>query len=127
MQEILDRLSRTARTVPGLRLLAMHGSRARGDAHGRSDWDFAYLAADGFDELALRAALAHALKTDDIDVADLARAGGLLRYRVAREGIALYEHVDDAFENFCYQATIFWLDAQDIIRSAHADVLGGLG
>jgi predicted nucleotidyltransferase len=68
------------RLFPQLRLLVMHGSRARGDAHAGSDWDFAYLAGEGFDELGLRAALTRTLGTDAVDVVDLERAGAVLRY-----------------------------------------------
>lgn len=38
-------IAELAATMPGLGLLVLHGSRARGDAHQRSDWDFAYLRA----------------------------------------------------------------------------------
>ncbi len=127
MQRVPDSLSQAALGLPDLRLLVMHGSRARGDAHERSDWDFAYLGAPGFDEMSLRATLARVLNTDNVDVADLARAGGLLRYRVARDGVPVYESVARTFEDFCYEAILFWLDAQHVVREAHADVLEGLG
>jgi len=76
---------------PELRLLLLHGSRARGDAHEQSDWDFAYLAGRQLDELGLRSALSRALGTDRIDLVDLARAGGLVRYRAARDGKLVIE------------------------------------
>jgi hypothetical protein len=62
-----------------------------GDAHSGSDWDFAFVAGPGFDELGLRAALARALHTDAIDLADLQRAGAVLRYQVARDGQPVLE------------------------------------
>ena len=67
----------------------MHGSRARGDARADSDWDFAYLAAPETDVPVLYRDLALALETDAVDLANLATAGGLLRYRAARDGLRL--------------------------------------
>lgn len=55
----------------------LHGSRARGDAHAASDWDFAYRASAGLDELGLRAALVMALDSDAVDLADLDRSSGV--------------------------------------------------
>lgn len=44
-----------------LRLLVLHGSRARGDHHAHSDWDFAYQAAPGFDVDGLLTSLVEAV------------------------------------------------------------------
>jgi predicted nucleotidyltransferase len=123
----LDAIREVARALPGLELLVLHGSRSRGDAHEGSDWDFAYLAGLELDELALRAGLAEALHTDDVDVLDLARAGGLVRYRVAGDGIVCFERERGAFEKFAYPAILFWLDAQHVIRPAYEAVLKDLG
>ncbi|HSF42194.1 MAG TPA: nucleotidyltransferase domain-containing protein, partial [Thermoanaerobaculia bacterium] len=45
----IDRISELARQSPGLHLLILFGSRARGDDHLGSDWDFGYLAGADFD------------------------------------------------------------------------------
>lgn len=116
-----------ASRFPGLRLLALHGSRARGDADVGSDWDFAYLGEEGLDELELRRRLCDALGTDHIDLADLARAGGLLRFRVAKDGVLLFERNPGAFEDFCYEAARFWFDVADIVRAEHVAILEALG
>ncbi len=123
----LQAVQALAGTYPELRLLVLYGSRARGDAHRRSDWDLAYLGDVGVDELELRSQLSAALGTDDIDVADLSRAGGLLRYRVAKDGVLLYEREPGAFENFCCEAAAFWLDVAGIVRAEHAAILDALG
>lgn len=115
------------RLFPELRLLVMHGSRARGDAHEASDWDFAYLAEQGFDELGLRAALTSTLGTDAVDVADLERAGAVLRYAVARDGRPLLEQAPGEFERFSLAAIRFWLDVEPILRESHGAILEGLG
>lgn len=110
-----------------LRLLVLHGSRARGDAREDSDWDFAYLATPGLDASLLYADLALALGTDRIDVADLAAAGGLIRYRVARDGIVLFEPVPGTFERFWFDAVSFWCDAEPVLRAGYEAVLDELG
>jgi predicted nucleotidyltransferase len=116
-----------AQASPGLRLLVLHGSRARADAFEGSDWDFAYLADPDFDELDLRWRLTSALRTDAVDVASLSRAGGLLRYRVARDGKLLWERERGEFERFVLDAVLFWLDVEPIVRAAYRDVLEDLG
>lgn len=114
------------REFPTLRLLVLHGSRARGDAHARSDWDFAYRADGALDELGLRAMLSRILGTDAVDVADVDRAGGLLRYRAARDGKVLLERERGEFARFSEEALRFWLDAAPVVRAGYADVLGKL-
>lgn len=116
-----------ARAFPELELLLLHGSRARGDAHAGSDWDFAYLAGPKLDELALRAALAKMVGTDAVDVADLSRAGGLLRYRAANEGEVVLERNPGAHEAFSVAAITFWLDAEPTLRASYEAVLERLG
>jgi predicted nucleotidyltransferase len=114
--------------LPGLELLVLYGSRAREDAlDEHSDWDFAYLATEPFDELELRARLSSALHTDAVDVTDLARSGGLLRYQVARDGVAVFERSPGAFERFAYPAVLFWLDARHVLEAAHEAILESLG
>lgn len=56
-QNSLDAIRRVAPAFPGLSLLVLHGSRARGDAHALSDWDVAYEWTGGFDPDALLATL----------------------------------------------------------------------
>jgi predicted nucleotidyltransferase len=116
-----------ARAFPELDLLLLHGSRARGDAHRQSDWDFAYLAGPQLDELALRAALAKMVGSDAIDLADLSRAGGLLRYRAANEGEVVLERRPGIHEAFATTAISFWLDAEPTLRASYETVLERLG
>lgn len=123
----LQKIRTLASAFTGLRLLVLHGSRVRGDAHERSDWDFAWLGDEHLDALELRRQLAEALGTDRIDLADLSRASGLLRYRVAKDGVALFEGSPGAFEDFCLDAARFWFDIADIVRAEQAELLRDLG
>jgi predicted nucleotidyltransferase len=111
---------------PGLQLLLLHGSRARAEDHPRSDWDFAYLADRDFDPAALRADLVLGLGTDAIDLVNLERASGLLRYRAARDAVVLYQAAPEVFERFWRAAVTFWCDAAPLLRRGYEAILTDL-
>jgi hypothetical protein len=73
--------------------------------------------------------LAHAMEilgTDRVDLVDLRRASGLLRYRAARDGQLLFEAkpgLDDAFR---LEATRFWCEVAPLLQRGYDDVLAGL-
>ena len=125
--DVIATVTTLATRASDLELLVLHGSRARGDAREGSDWDLAYLAVDGFDPDAFRAEVVFALRDDRIDLADLASAGGLLRYRVARDGQVLHEAREGAFERFWMQAVTFWCDAEPVLRRGYEAVLAEYG
>jgi predicted nucleotidyltransferase len=110
----------------GLHLAVVFGSRARGDATAVSDWDVAYLADERLDRDALLSDLIRGLDTDRIDLVDLDRAGGLVRFRVARDGRVVFEAHADAFARFWLEAVDFWCDAGPVIRAGYEDVLAEL-
>ncbi len=101
---------------PGLRLLVLFGSRARGEADAAADWDFGYVATDDFRPDPLLAALMLAVKSDRIDLVDLTRAGGQLRYRAARDARVLFESPAGQFERFWVEAVSFWCDAGAVLE-----------
>lgn len=106
--------------------VVLHGSRARGDARPGSDWDVGVLAGRSPDLAAITSLLVGTLGTEAIDVVDLRTASGLLRFRVARDGVLLVERVAGAFVEFQLDAVQFWCDAGSVIRAAQADVLAAL-
>ncbi|MEN9798270.1 MAG: hypothetical protein RL653_1966 [Pseudomonadota bacterium] len=110
----------------GMRLRALHGSRAREDHRPDSDWDFAFVPGPSTDELALGAALVRLLGTDAVDLCRLDTAGGLLRFRVAREGVLLFESAPGTWASFVFEAARFWAEAGPILSRglrAYADSL----
>ena len=115
-----------ASRTPGLDLLMLFGSRARHQEHSRSDWDFGYLGDQTLDVAALLAELVEAVGSDRVDVVDLAHASGLLRFRAARDGVALFESRPRVMEVFCLDAADFWCDAEPILRHGYRDVLADL-
>ncbi|MBA2322688.1 MAG: nucleotidyltransferase domain-containing protein, partial [Pseudonocardiales bacterium] len=90
-----------------LRLLVLHGSRARGDHGPESDWDFGVLTNGEIDLADLVSALTLLLGTDAVDVVDLRRACALLRFRAARDGIPIVERPDGEFLQFQLEAVRF--------------------
>lgn len=111
-------LADIASKAPGLRLLVLHGSRARGTHRPDSDWDFAYLADESFDADDLLARLGEALGSNNIDLADLSRASGLLRFKAASEGQAVHEAQLGQFDAFRLAAAAAWCDMEPVLRRA---------
>lgn len=114
-----ERLTSLARADPHLRLLVLYGSRARGDARVDSDWDFGYLADAGFDGEAWLVDLVRELETEHVDLVNLDRASGQLRYRAAADARVLYERSPRTFSRFWFEAVSFWCDMQDVIRAEY--------
>ena len=121
-----DLIKSLARELPGLDLLLLFGSRARGDVHPRSDWDFGYLAGRNFDADDFLARLVLLLGTDQVDLVNLKRANGLLRYRAAAEGHPLFDVAPGVFEDFWFEAVSFWCDAGPILQRSYEEILQGL-
>ena len=120
---IVDAAAETARTTQGLKLFPSLRSRARGDASSLSDWDFGYLADDGMDLSALLDRLVAVVGTDRMDLVDLQRAGGLLRYRAARDGHTVFEAAPGLADRFRLEAADFWCDGISVLRRGYHDVL----
>lgn len=112
---------------PGLRLVVLHGSRARGDGAPDADWDLGVLTDGRVDLAALTTTLTGLLGTDAVDVVDLERTSALLRFRAARDGVVLLEHPAGTFLQFRLDAVGYWCDAGPVIRAAQEDVLAALG
>ena len=126
LQRLLDAITGVARATPGLELLILYGSRARGDETSHSDWDFGYLAATALDSAALLGALVTALDSDRIDLADLARASGLLLFRAARDGKVVFEARAGAADHFRLEAAQFWCDVAPLLKHGYDHVLAEL-
>ena len=116
-----DALQQVAASTPGLELLVLHGSRARGEAHERSDWDLAYLGED-VDRWTLQADLSDAVRSD-VDLADLSTAGAVLRRDVASHGCLMHETREGALLRYREQALLEWADLQPLLTQVHRQVL----
>jgi predicted nucleotidyltransferase len=123
---VLERLAKALPGMRGLCALVLFGSRARDDAHARSDWDFGYLGTPGLDAEGLLATLVTLVGSDRVDLVDLQRAGGLLRYRAALDGQVIVESAPGVVDAFRLEAVRFWCDAEPVLRRGYAQVLAGL-
>jgi predicted nucleotidyltransferase len=117
--DLVERLREAAEAFPQLAVLILHGSRARGEATPRSDWDLGYLASDELDAGDLHARIVEALGDERVDLVDLARASGQFRYRAAGDGRAIFERTPGSAERFRLQAIAYWLDMAPIIRAEY--------
>ncbi len=115
-----------ARATIGLDLLILFGSRARGEARPGADWDFGYVADETADISGLLACLVEAIEDDHVDLVDLRRAGGLLRYRAACDGLLVYEATVGRFDQYRLQAAQFWCDNAPVFERGYEEVLEAL-
>ncbi len=122
----LRELAIAARERRGLKLLVLYGSRARGQARPDSDWDLGYIADGPFDVDEFLAAAVGAFGSDAIDLVDLDRASGQLRFRAASEAVVLYARTEEAFASFWLDAVEFWCDAAPLLRAGYDKVLKGI-
>ena len=126
LESPFDRISEAASTSAGLDLLLLFGSRARGDAHRESDWDFGFLATPEFEPQTFIGTLMILVGTERVDLVDLNRAGGLLRFRAARDGRVVFERRPGLAHVYRLQAADFWCDLGPLLQQGYEDVLAGL-
>ena len=92
-------------------LIALFGSRARGDFRDDSDADIAYLGNRGLsleDEARLAMDITEELKSR-VDLVDIRKSSPLLRYHVFKEGKPLYEKESGFFtEGFLRALRIYY-------------------
>jgi predicted nucleotidyltransferase len=98
--------------IPYLKFLVLFGSRARGDAYERSDWDFAVLCDDEQRKIAIADKSygwldvhnaiedCFAIGGEYMDVVDLHKCSALIAHYVATESVLLYESQKGVFSDF---------------------------
>lgn len=112
IEELKELSQQIPEKLPYLKMLVLFGSRARGDIHSKSDWDFAVI----YDE-EMRNKLCHDpaflsfeipsilddifnLNSDHIDVIELNKCSPHIADAVARHGKLIYEQKQGLFDNF---------------------------
>jgi uncharacterized protein len=111
LQAVSDTL---AEAHPGLNLLVLFGSRARGEDDPSSDWDFAFLSDSDlancspfwFPGSDLLHTLSHLLHISDekLDIVNLSNCSEILAHFIARDGQVVYEKTPGAFTQFQHHA-----------------------
>ena len=74
----------------------------------------------------LLSAIIDVLGTDRVDLVDLSRASGLLRFRAARDAVVLFEATPRDGERFRLAAADFWCDAAAVLTRGYEAVLAEL-
>lgn len=112
-QELILLASQIPTKIPSLEMLIIFGSRARGNTHVNSDWDFAILynqqqqMENRYLSLEVYDILSDVLRiSDDIDVINLSSCSLLIAHAVARDGKVLYEKKSGLFESFQSKALL---------------------
>jgi predicted nucleotidyltransferase len=100
--------------VADVRLVVVFGSVARGQARPDSDVDIGILGGGFWPQLELGSRVAARLHREP-HVVDLAEAGELLRFEIARDGICLFDD-DDAWPRFQAEAMIAYWDFAPILK-----------
>ncbi|WP_017306106.1 type VII toxin-antitoxin system MntA family adenylyltransferase antitoxin [Spirulina subsalsa] len=105
--------------LPYLKMLILFGSRARGNPHAQSDWDFAVLYDHELYEQMIQTAQSweflkiymvfsdyFQIPSEKIDIVELERCPPLLAYQIAEYGKLLYEEETGLFEKFRQQVVM---------------------
>ena len=120
--------------IPYLKMLVLFGSRARGDNHAKSDWDFAALYDEEIQKehikdnawawFELPRLLGEYLGIPDnqVDVVELNKTSFLIAHFVARDGKLLYEKESGEFERFQQQYLKGDREMQEVRKALRAKI-----
>jgi len=124
LEELKALSSKLIEEIPYLKMLVLFGSRARGDIHANSDWDFAALYDEQLREDSCRGfawfevpgiiSQIFNLNSDKIDVVELHRASPLIAHFIARDGKLLYEKEPGEFDKFKRKALMSDVEMQNV-------------
>ena len=110
----------------GIVLAILHGSRARGDAHARSDLDVAVLSADRrsmeYRQLGRVADGLSRILGADVDLGDLSTGDAIFRYEVVRCGKVLFEARDGIHRDYVADTLVRYADIERFIPELVAGV-----
>jgi predicted nucleotidyltransferase len=120
--------------IPYLKMLVLFGSRATGQTHANSDWDFAALYDEKLREESCRdrgfawfevpgvIGQVFSLNSDEIDVVELNRASPLIAHFVARDGKLLYEKELGEFDKFKQKALMSDVEMQALSHNLRQSI-----
>jgi predicted nucleotidyltransferase len=111
---LVSALARSAAETPGVRLVLLFGSAARGQARTDSDADIGVLGGKFWDQMQLGGELSVGLRREP-HVVDLAEVSDWLRFEAARDGILIYESEPGLWSGFKATAMLRFFDLVPII------------
>lgn len=131
-RELQVDLGRLLQEIPYLKMLILFGSRARGDTHPNSDWDFAILydeelrrkTVEGFGWFRDVGIIGDCLNlnSDNIDVVEIQRCSELMAHHIARDGKLIYEQEPGLFDEFKKNSLLSQNKIDDIINKSRTRV-----
>lgn len=110
VESLIQSSAQLSAIVPSLKMLILFGSRARGNPHSNSDWDFAFLCDSDQQNVLFNAEIYAILadlfriNDDKIDAINLAKCPALIAHAIAQDGRLLYERDLGLFSSFQQQA-----------------------
>ncbi len=112
IEELKQLAQQIPEKIPYLKMLVLFGSRATGETHANSDWDFAvlidkaqqeiYTEDNAWDIFGLPIFIGEIfnINPDKIDIVELNHCSWLIAHFVARDGILIFEKDQSGFEYF---------------------------
>ncbi len=112
IKELRELSQQLTEKIPYLKMLVLFGSRATGNTHAKSDWDFAVLYDEdkrnyytkdnpgALFELPILIGEVLQINSDQIDIVELNHCSWLVSHFVARDGILIFEKDSGGFEYF---------------------------
>lgn len=128
IKELKEVSSQLPIKIPYLKMLVLFGSRATGEIHVNSDWDFATLydeeirktlISNPFDWFEVSTIISQLLEIPDnkVDVVELSDYSTIIAHFIARDGILLYEKESGEFDKFRRKALKSDLEMKEISKS----------
>jgi len=110
IESLIQSSAQLSAIIPSLKMLILFGSRARGNPHSNSDWDFAFLCDSDPENVLFHTEIYGILadlfriNDDKIDAINLAKCPPLIAHAIAQDGKLLYERDSDLFKVFKQQS-----------------------
>ena len=113
-----------------INLIVLFGSRARGNHSDTSDFDIAVGLTQSNEQkrFDLRLRIISTLEgpSNAVDVVIIADANWALRYRIARDGVVLFQRDDDSWPDFIEDVLIHYPDYRIFEERLLRETLGGI-
>ncbi|MGF1677350.1 MAG: nucleotidyltransferase domain-containing protein [Rivularia sp. (in: cyanobacteria)] len=118
VEELKQLAQQIPEKIPYLKMLVLFGSRATGEIHANSDWDFAILCNPeeresnirekpwGYFEVSIILGEILGINSDEIDIVELNKSSQLISHYVARDGKVIYQSNSDEFDSFRKKALL---------------------
>lgn len=137
IEELQNLIPQLSQKIPYLQMLILFGSRARGNSHAKSDWDFAVLYDSKtwgspitpnpnrlliYYEVLETLHQVFQINMDNIDLVTLNQCSPLLGFEVAKYGQLLYEQQPGEFIDFQVKAWKIYADSAKFRQAQRSNI-----